>query len=63
MRKSHTLLAALAMAFASTEKQLTAARQELMYAQGGGPIFFPRKHTVESYRSQQRKAKQRRKSR
>lgn len=26
------------------------------------PIFTPKKHTVESYRSQQRKAKQRRKS-
>jgi hypothetical protein len=26
------------------------------------PVYIPRKHTVESYRSQQRKAKQKRKS-
>lgn len=27
----------------------------------GSPYYFPRKHTVETYRSQQRKAKQRKK--
>ena len=27
------------------------------------PIFFPKKHTKESYRAQQRRAKQRRKQR
>lgn len=32
-----------------------------VFEQKTGPIFFPKKHTVESYRSQQRKAKKRKK--
>jgi hypothetical protein len=33
-----------------------------LYGPDASPIFIPRKHTKESYRSQQRRAKQRRKS-
>jgi hypothetical protein len=33
------------------------------FINASSPIFSPAKHTVESYRSQQRKAKQRRKAR
>ena len=32
------------------------------FSSWGSPIYIPRKHTKESYRSQQRRAKQRRKS-
>lgn len=62
MRKSHTLLALLGMQLAQTEKEFTQARQELFFAQGGGPIFIPRKHTKQTYRSQQRLANQKRKA-
>jgi len=57
MRKSHTLLPLLAGAMLGTEQI------SVPFINTSSPIFTPTKHTVESYRSQQRKAKQRRKAR
>jgi hypothetical protein len=57
MRKSHTLLPLLAGAMLGTEQI------SVPFINASSPIFSPAKHTVESYRSQQRKAKQRRKAR
>lgn len=52
-----------AIAMAAMAEAMTAGMQQMVFQeQGANPIYFPKKHTIESYRSQQRKAKQRRKS-
>lgn len=68
MKNKSILLATMAMAAAAmsanTESKITP--NDLVVGSTGynpiystNPIFFPKKHTVESYRSQQRKAKKR----
>jgi hypothetical protein len=57
MRNSHTLLPLLAGAMLGTEQM------SVPVINNSSPIFSPSKHTVESYRSQQRKAKKRKNAR
>lgn len=59
--KSEEKLLSLALALSAMDKTSNYEYDTILgYS---SPIFSPKKHTVESYRSQQRRAKQRRKSR
>lgn len=52
-----------AIAMAAMAEAMNAGMNQMYFPQQeSNPIYFPKKHTVESYRSQQRKAKQRRKA-
>lgn len=37
-------------------------QEDIIFSKEPTPIFLPKKHTIESYRSQQRRAKKRRKN-
>jgi hypothetical protein len=74
MKKNNLVLATMAMAaIAKTQKNELldnsipiSNRYEIIGENRiyqTSPIYFPNKHTVDSYRGQQRKAKQRRKKR
>jgi hypothetical protein len=52
--KSMMMIAAQAVAY-----QAGPQMDEFIFAKRPNPIYQPKKHTVESYRSQQRKAKKR----
>lgn len=53
-----------AIAMAAIAEAMTAGMDKIYFPQQeSNPIYFPKKHTVESYRSQQRAAKRRRKAR
>jgi hypothetical protein len=53
-----------AVAMAAMAEAMTAGMNKMYFPQQEpNPIYFPKKHTVESYRSQQRAAKKRRKAR
>lgn len=53
-----------AIAIAAMAEAMTAGMNQIVFPQQeSNPIYFPKKHTVESYRSQQRAAKKRRKAR
>lgn len=52
------------VAMAAMAEAMTAGMNKMYFPQQEpNPIYFPKKHTVESYRSQQRTAKKRRKAR
>ena len=55
MKNKAIVMAAMAEAMTAGMNQMVFPKQE------PNPIYFPKKHTIESYRSQQRKAKKRRK--
>lgn len=53
-----------AIAMAAIAEAMTAGMNQIVFPQQEpNPIYFPKKHTVESYRNQQRAAKRRRKAR
>jgi hypothetical protein len=60
--KKLKLMSMLALAGMAQNAELASPMIQSL-PHGANPIFSPMKHSVESYRSQQRKAKQRRKAR